>query len=213
MTADTLFQQAVSFTLDQEGGWADNPADPGGATMCGITLGVFRAWHHESAAEPNDLRAIQTSEVEAIYRALYWNPVEGARLPAGLGLSVFDSAVNLGVRRATMLLQAALGVTQDGAVGPVTLGAVSRVALDVLLGRLAGEREMFYRRCANFAVFGRGWLSRSNACLLASRRAAGISAEEAGTSAMGSRIPQLAADDLNADELARVGGPQPEAGS
>ncbi len=40
MTADILFQQAVNFTLDQEGGWADNPADPGGATMCGITLAV-----------------------------------------------------------------------------------------------------------------------------------------------------------------------------
>ncbi len=153
------------------------------------------------------------SEIEAIYRALYWNPVEGERLPAGLGLSLFDSAVNLGVRRATMLLQTALGVTQDGAIGPVTLGAASRVALDMLLARLASEREAFYQRCANFTVFGRGWLNRSNACLLASRQAAGISAEEASTSPIRDRVAQPTADELNADELAQAGCLQPEAGS
>jgi lysozyme family protein len=203
---DFLFQQAVTFTLGQEGGWADNPADPGGATMCGITLAVFRAWHHDPSAQPDDLRAIQTSEVEAIYRALYWNPVEGTRLPAGLGLSVFDGAVNLGVRRATMLLQGVLGVAQDGAVGPVTLEAANRVAASVLLGKLAQERETFYQRCASFELFGRGWLNRNTACLLAARQAAGLSAEKApalpipinGTPA------QPAADDLNAGELIQI---------
>ena len=205
MISDTLFQQAVKFTLSQEGGWADNPADPGGATMYGITLAVFRAWHHDPSAQPDDLRAIQAIEVEAIYRALYWNPVEGAHLSAGLGLSVFDSAVNLGVRRATMLLQAALDVAQDGAVGPITLGAVNGMALDTLLGRLAEEREAFYRRCASFAVFGRGWLDRSNACLLAAREAAGISVDDAQTLPGESRITQSAADELNAVELAQVG--------
>ncbi len=213
MTPDPLFQQAVNFTLGQEGGWADNPADPGGATMCGITLAVFRAWHHDPSAQPDDLHAIQTDEVEAIYRALYWNPVEGARLPAGLGLSVFDSAVNLGVRRATMLLQAALGVTQDGAVGPVTIGAVNEVALGVLLERLTGQREAFYRRCASFALFGRGWLNRTNACLLAARQAAGLSIENARTWPGKIETMRSAADELNAAELAQVGCLQTEASS
>ncbi len=213
MTIDLLFQQAVDFTLGQEGGWVDNPADPGGATMYGITLAVFRAWHHDPSAEPEDLHAIQANEVEAIYRALYWNPVEGARLPAGLGLSIFDSAVNLGVRRATMLLQAALSVAQDGAVGPVTLGAANAMALGVLLDRLAAEREAFYRRCASFAVFGRGWLNRTNACLLAAHQAAGFSAEDGRTSPGESRNTQSAADELNAAELAQMGHLLPEAGS
>ena len=213
MTADLLFQQAVDFTLGQEGGWVDNPSDPGGATMYGITLAVFRAWHHDPLAQPEDLHAVQANEVEAIYRALYWNPVEGARLPAGLGLSVFDSAVNLGVRRATMLLQAALSVAQDGAVGPITLGAASGMALGVLLDRLAAERGAFYRRCARFPVFGRGWLNRTNACLLASRQAAGLLAGGGQTSPVESKSMRAVADQLNAAELAQMGRLQPGADS
>ena len=203
MTPDTLFQGAVEFTLAQEGGWADDSADPGGATMRGITLAVFRAWRHDPAVQPDELRDIQLSEVEAIYRALYWNPIAGVSLPPGLGLSVFDAAVNLGVRRSTMLLQAVLGVTQDGAVGPITIGEATRAIPDALLAAFASERESFYRRCAEFAQFGQGWLNRSTACLLAARRIAKISAGEAQVSMLSQAraFDHITTNELNKDEL------------
>ena len=175
MTGDP-FTAAEAFTLSQEGGWADNPADPGGCTMQGITLTVFRAWRHDPSAQPDDLRAIWPSEVAAIYRALYWNPIEGVRLPPGVSLSVFDAAVNLGVRRSTMLLQAALSLTQDGTVGPITLKAASRAATNMLLSRLKTEREAFYKCCKGFSLFGKDWLNRSEACFLAARAVAGLAA-------------------------------------
>lgn len=206
MTADALFQGAVEFTLTQEGGWADDPADPGGATMHGITLAVFRAWRHDPAMQPGELRDIQMSEVEAIYRALYWNPIAGASLPPGLGLSVFDTAVNLGVRRSTMLLQAAIGVTQDGAVGPITISEAIRAISDTLLSAFTSEREAFYRRCAEFRQFGEGWLRRSAACLLTARRVAGISVTQtiAPRASQAEVADQATTDDLNKNELAQV---------
>jgi lysozyme family protein len=172
---DTLFQQALAFTLAQEGNWSDNEADTGGPTMRGITLTVFRAWRHDSSATPSKLRVISAGEVQAIYRGLYWNPVRGAYLHPGVGLLVFDAAVNLGVRCAALLLQRTLSVSQDGAIGPETLGEAGREAPGVLIGKLAGEREAFYRSCRAFPVFGRGWLARNQACFLAACRAAGLS--------------------------------------
>lgn len=169
-----LFADALAFTLAQEGGWSDDPADPGGATMRGITLDVFRAWRREPSATPDALRAIPEQEVEAIYAALYWNPVRGSALPEGIGLAVFDAAVNLGVRRAAILLQACVGVDQDGNIGPVTLAAVRRAAPGLLLARYANAREAFYRQCAGFGRFGAGWLRRDQACFEASCRAAGL---------------------------------------
>ena len=75
------------------------------------------------AARTRSRRSAST-ETGAIYRARYWDAVAGDELPEGLDLAVFDFAVNSGPVRAVAYLQAALGVAQDGIVGPVTLGAV-----------------------------------------------------------------------------------------
>lgn len=200
------FRQALEFTVCQEGGWSDNPADPGGTTMQGITLAVFRAWRHDLSARPDQLHAITAREVEAIYRALYWNPIRGASLPLGISLSVFDAAVNLGVRRAAMLLQAALDVAQDGAIGPITLDVARRVAPGTLLSRLAVERETFYRKCMNFSLFGRGWLKRNRECLFAALQTAGLLAERVPAPSMtiASEPRAPTADELNTAQLKQL---------
>lgn len=201
-----FFQQAVAFTLGQEGGWCDNPADPGGATMHGITLAVFRAWRRVPGATSEELRAISPGEIEAIYRALYWNPTSGSHLSPGVGLAVFDTAVNLGVRRAAVLLQITLGVVQDGAIGPQTLGAAARATPGKIVRALASEREAFYRRCEAFPVFGRGWLARNRACTEAALTAAQLSGPDvqALRAPMARRSAPVTANDLNAGELARL---------
>ena len=195
-----LFQAALAFTLSQEGGWADNPADPGGATMHGITLATFRSWRHDPEATAADLRAITDAEVEALYGALYWNPVHGAALPPGIGLSLFDAAVSLGVRRAVLLFQGVLKVTPDGVVGPVTLGAAHQAMPDALLADFAATRETFYRQCANWPDFHNGWLARTAACLAAARRSAAGQGPVAPVPPPVVEEPQPAADALMASE-------------
>jgi len=202
---DVLFQNAVAFTLAQEGGWSDDPADPGGATMYGITLLVFRAWRHDPRTTPDELHAISMAEVDAIYEGLYWNPVRGSSLLPGVGLAVFDAAVNLGVRRAAMLLQRSVGVTEDGAIGPDTLNAIIRVTPGTLLARLSGEREAFYRSCKEFPIFGRGWLARNQACFSAACRMAHLPTRMQASLEPAAKPPApMSADECNAEELARL---------
>ena len=174
--AGDLFSQALSFTLGQEGGWADLPDDPGGSTMEGITLVVFQAWLHDPSATPDMLRAITDAEVASILRGLYWNPVAGGSLWPGVGLAVFDSAVQHGVRRAAFFLQQSCGADQDGAIGPQTITAAGRVTPGVLITRIMQIREAFYRQCADFPEFGVGWLRRNQACYRAALAAAGLPA-------------------------------------
>ena len=164
MAGADLFAAAEAFTLSQEGGWADNSVDRGGPTMDGITLAVYRAWLHDPGATPERLRAISSDEVRMIYRELYWNPISGDLLQPGVGLAVFDAAVNLGVHEAAKLLQTCVGATRDGVIGPVTVARSNRMSPTLLIRRYLSEREAYYRGCAGFAEFGRGWLARSQAC-------------------------------------------------
>ena len=97
----TPFETCVDFTLRQEGGFSDDPRDPGGATNFGITQGVLCAWRHTKCSVA-DVRDLTETEAASIYGALYWNPVRGDCLPSGIDLMVFDMGVNAGVRRAAI---------------------------------------------------------------------------------------------------------------
>lgn len=152
------FAPCLNVTLPHEGGWSDHPDDPGGATMKGVTLAVFRRWY--PSATKADLRAISDADVQKIYRVGYWNPVRGEDLPAGVDLAVFDFGVNSGVSRSSRYLQAVVGAKQDGVVGPATLAAVgARGAADVVKA-ICGKRLSFVRGLSTWATFGRGWSRR-----------------------------------------------------
>ena len=148
----------LAVTLTHEGGWSDHPKDPGGATMKGVTLAVFRRWY--PGATKADLRAISDADVEKIYRVGYWNPARGEDLPAGVDLAVFDFGVNSGVSRASKYLQALVDTKQDGVVGPATLAAVSIHRAPDLVRRLCARRLSFVRGLSTWATFGRGWSRR-----------------------------------------------------
>ena len=99
-------------------------------------------------------------DATAIYRRDYWNPVHGTDLPASLALLVFDSAVNQGAGTAARLLQKAVGVTEDGSIGPVTLRATLALPLEQVLIDFCAERALRYEFNRNEEVFGRGWYRR-----------------------------------------------------
>lgn len=148
----------LKITLSHEGGWSDHPRDPGGATMKGVTLAVFRRWY--PGATKADLRAISDADVEKIYRVGYWNPVRGDDLPAGVDLAVFDFAVNSGVSRAARYLQAVVGAKQDGVVGPVTVKASASASPVATVKAICARRLSFVRGLRTFSTFGRGWSRR-----------------------------------------------------
>jgi len=149
--------------LEHEGGYADHPSDPGGATNMGITHKTLARWR---GIDPwwdlpkSEVRALERAEAAAIYKALYWERCKAGSLPVGLDLAVSDYGVNSGPDRAVRVLQALVGVVQDGFVGPLTLAAVGKRDTRALIEALCDQRMGFLQRLANWASFGRGWTSR-----------------------------------------------------
>ncbi|MDK8874421.1 glycosyl hydrolase 108 family protein [Paracoccus sp. SSJ] len=162
----TNFDRCLSHVLASEGGWADDPKDPGGATMKGITIGTYRAWKGRAVTKA-ELRAIPDSEVRAIYRQNYWNPVRGDDLPLGLDLVAFDGAVNSGVSRGAKWLQTAVGVTVDGKIGPQTLAAAKAAHPEAVIDRACSARLAWLRTTKHkdtgkllWPTYGKGWSIR-----------------------------------------------------
>ncbi|MGX5827739.1 phage terminase large subunit family protein [Mesorhizobium sp. 43Arga] len=95
-----------------------------------------------------------------LFRRFYWDVVLGAELPDGVDYAVFDFAVNSGPGRAAKYLQASVGVSQDGRIGPATLAAVKIKPAGVVIDQLCDARLAFLRRLPTWATFGRGWSDR-----------------------------------------------------
>jgi lysozyme family protein len=160
------FEACLAFTLREEGGYVDDPADPGGATNMGITLATFRQWSDNSELGSAQVQDMTERTARAIYRSLYWNPLRADALPIGVDLSVFDMGVNAGIWCSARLLQRALRFTGegvDGCVGPETLDAAAKCDPRTLVSDLADRQAAYYTSLADFPTFGAGWLARTEA--------------------------------------------------
>lgn len=164
------FDAALAFTLSAEGGYVDNPLDSGGPTNLGLTLADLRRWDGHTATV-DDVRALTPETAAPIYRAFYWFPVDGARLPPGVGLSVFDHGVNRGVRTSARILQRIVGAEPDGEIGPKTRTAVAAMDVWAILDALYAAQRTDYLTLAD-PEFERGWLARCDARDAAARAVA-----------------------------------------
>ncbi len=153
------FETALSLVLVHEGGWADHPSDPGGATMKGVTLGTYSSWLGRAISK-QELRAIPDAHLEAIYRENYWQRCRCDELPPGVDYAVFDAAVNSGPKRAAQWLQRVSGAVIDGEIGPATIAAVQRLDDDRTINALCDVRLRFLQGLKNWPVFGKGWARR-----------------------------------------------------
>ena len=163
MGTEERFERCLTEVLRHEGGYVDHPSDPGGATNMGITRKTLARWRKVSPWTDLPKAAVAgltRDEAALIYRASYWNACKAGDMPAGVDLALFDFAVNSGPDRAVRVLQAALGVAADGAVGPVTLGAVNAANPTKLIDAICDRRLGFLGRLSSFATFGRGWTRR-----------------------------------------------------
>jgi lysozyme family protein len=153
------FDACMPFIFKAEGGYADNPADPGGPTNFGITLATLRAYQGDPNLTADDVKKLTPAVAKEIYRTAYWNRMQCGALPAGLDLEVFDFGVNSGPAESVKTLQRLVGVTQDGSVGPITLAAVAQFNVGDLIGRFAQARLAFYQGL-NMPEFEQGWATR-----------------------------------------------------
>jgi lysozyme family protein len=113
--------------------------------------------------------ALDDAAVADIYAARYLQLARCDDLPPALAVFHFDAAVNHGVTGAARLLQQAAGTDVDGEIGPLTLAAVARSAIEVVLDDYAEVRRHRYRSLPHFWRFGRGWLVRVDKTLKLAR--------------------------------------------
>jgi lysozyme family protein len=158
-----------------EGGWTDDPVDPGGPTNFGITLADYARDKDVTLAADTfgalkaELKAIPQSTVRRIYRERYWQPACCPQLSPALAFFHFDAAVNQGVTGAARMLQEAVGATIDGEIGPETLAKTGAQSVATTLDRYADIRRRHYRSLSTFWRFGKGWLARVDRTLAAAR--------------------------------------------
>jgi lysozyme family protein len=164
--AQDIFDTALAHVFEMEGGYTDDPHDPGGPTNLGITLATYAMWRRIAvtpdtfAALKAELKSLDHATAAAIYRARYWRACHAEELPAPVALMHFDAAVNHGVGGSIRIFQQALNVTIDGEVGPETLGAATSQPPAEIVARYAEIRTARYRALPHFWRFGRGWLNR-----------------------------------------------------
>ncbi len=159
------FETCITVVLKWEGGFVDNPHDPGGATNMGITIGTLRSYLRHPVTS-QDVRNLGISTAKAIYQEYYWDTIKGDELPAGLDLVVLDTAVNCGPVRAIQLLQGVLGLEQDGHIGPITEDHMDALKIappgkiEEVITQYTNARLAFLRRISGWQYFRLGWTSR-----------------------------------------------------
>lgn len=155
-----MFSQALQFTLKWEGGLSDHPNDHGGLTYRGVTQETCNQWCQATGQRYRSCSALLQTDIEAVYRDLYWNKVKGDNLPWPLSLAVFDCAVHSGPSRSIKILQRACGVAEDGIIGPTTLASAEVV--DPL--KVVAVRRDFLngliKKDPSQKVFEKGWMNR-----------------------------------------------------
>lgn len=153
------FDKSLAAVLVHEGGFVNNPKDPGGMTNLGCTKVVWEE-HCGHPVDEKAIRALTPSDVGPLYKRKYWDKVCGDDLPNGVDYVVFDAAINSGPGRAAKWLQACVGVEPDGGIGPKTLAAVRAMDPKQLIEDYAKRRLSFMMDLNAWETFGKGWTRR-----------------------------------------------------
>lgn len=162
------FDRALKFVLRWEGGYSHDEADPGGETYCGISRVNHPDW--PGWAKVDSGYAVEKmgleDDVRDFYRTEFWTPLRSDDMPDNVAVVCFDTAVNCGKGRAARWLQEAVGVVQDGSVGPKTTAAVNAAPGEAIRGLFASRADHYVLIVAKnpaLRKFLRGWDNRLNA--------------------------------------------------
>jgi lysozyme family protein len=148
------FDDAFARVVTSEGGYVNDPLDPGGETRWGISKRAYPA---------EDIAHMTLARARELYRRDYWGPAGCDAVHDSLKYPLFDAAVNQGVTRAIKMLQHAVHETEDGILGPRTLQAVGSIESARIVFRFMAARLVAYAESpeTQWKRFGRGWVRRA----------------------------------------------------
>lgn len=146
------FDEAFDRLIQHEGGYVNNPKDPGGETQWGISKRAYPNLH---------IKSLTRNDAKAIYLRDFWQAGYMEQYDGAIAFQVFDAAVNHGIGNAIRLLQKAAGVADDGHIGPITVRAVKAKSVTDMLMLFIAKRIRFWARLSTWDEFGKGWALRA----------------------------------------------------
>lgn len=166
---DTRFQKFHAFIKRWEGGFVNHPADKGGATNMGITIGTLADWRGTDVTV-EDVRKLTRAEADEIFRTRYYAMCRCGEMPERMAIVVYNCAVLSGPKTSIKFVQEAFndlgltvdgkGLENDGVLGRLTMGAVKQTDAGILADAFMDRQEKYLRGLDTFSVFGAGWLNR-----------------------------------------------------
>lgn len=152
------FNKTIDFLFrpDIEGGYSNDPQDPGGET----NFGIAKRYHPDV-----DIRNLTKEAAKAIYFKEYWEKYHCALLSETFAPIFMDSLVNPGPGFATKSLQTLCGLTPDGIIGAKTKACMKSFPEDNISMFLT-MRALYYISRPGFQRYGKGWLKRTYALAL-----------------------------------------------
>ena len=148
------FKKAFDLMIVHEGGYVNDPDDPGGETYKGVARKMHPNWlgwtiidllkkqkgFPDNLHFPNELEIMKelNYEVGTFYYSQFWLKIKGESiLDQAVAESIFDFAVNAGIATSVHLAQTVVKVTPDGTIGPKTVAAINGCDPDYFLARFA----------------------------------------------------------------------------
>lgn len=130
------FKQALQMVLQHEGGYVNDPNDPGGETYKGIARNMNSGWlgwilidiQKKQANFPANLsnNSELNTEIEHFYKINYWDRVKGDQInDQRVANTIFDFSVNAGVSTGSVLAQKVVDAKEDGVLGNISIGAIN----------------------------------------------------------------------------------------
>ena len=146
-----MFDIFFDRLMGHEGGYSNDPHDPGGETNWGISKRAY----------PNiDIKHLTREDAKTIYLRDFWAKINADKLPEGAAFQLFDFAVNSGIETAIRYFQRALGVADDGHWGPISQAVADNTRETDMIMNLNAERLDFMTRLTGWSDFSVGWARR-----------------------------------------------------
>lgn len=163
-----IFENALKLTLQFEGGYVNNPNDPGGETSKGIIKSVYDSFRKSKKLPLQSVKLITDDEIKEIYYNNYWLKASCDKIPNKIAVIHFDTAVNCGVGQANKFLQRCLKVVSDGVIGNKTIEEMKKIKDEVGLSQFSKDylkmRKDYYviisEKNEKLKTFLKGWNNR-----------------------------------------------------
>ena len=181
------FDKAILITLKHEGGFVNDPVDPGGATNWGMSIRFLTNdagdadgdgfldgdIDKDGDIDVDDIKNMTVEEARKLYRIYFWDKYDYDNIvDFVVAARVFDMTVNMGPKQTGKIVQRALNncgqnVGVDGAIGKNTFAAINCTDPEMLMAEIRQEHAQFYINLIaakpQFEKYRKGWLRRAAA--------------------------------------------------